>query len=208
MNKKVFIIGAGGHAKVVLENLLSQDYKVEGFLDQNKQLWNTEIMGHKVLGSDDLINNYDPNEILLVNGIGSACTRENTGLKVRTKIFNIFASKGYKFLNAIHSSAVISKFCNIGQSTQIMAGSIIQPSVKIGENVIINTKSSIDHDCDIGDNSHIAPGSTICGSVKIGKGSFIGSGAIIIQGIDIGDNVIVAAGATVRKNIPSNQFYK
>ena len=49
-------LGAGGHAKVVLEILrLIGQHELVGLLDPNKELWDTEVLGVPVLGDDDLL---------------------------------------------------------------------------------------------------------------------------------------------------------
>lgn len=82
-----------------------------------------------------------------------------------------------------------------------MAGVVIQNRAFIGRNVILNTRSSVDHDVSIGDNSIISPGAIICGNVKIGRNVFVGAGAVIIQNIQIGNGCIIGAGTVVRHNI-------
>ena len=82
-----------------------------------------------------------------------------------------------------------------------MAGSVIQPGSVIGRNVIINTRTSIDHDCEISDHVHVAPGVTLSGKVKIAAGAHIGTGATVIQGINIGANSMIGAGAVVVSDV-------
>lgn len=64
-----------------------------------------------------------------------------------------------------------------------MAGTVINSDTRIGCNVIINSRTSIDHDCCIGDASHIAPGATLCCTVRVGAGSFICAGATVIPNL-------------------------
>ena len=78
-----------------------------------------------------------------------------------------------------------------------MAGTILQPGVRVGKNTIINIRSSIDHDSKIGDQVHGALGVTICGEVSIGSGTFNGAGAVIINRVTVGENASIAAGAVV-----------
>ena len=84
-----------------------------------------------------------------------------------------------------------------------MAGAVIQAGVRVAENTIINTKTSVDHDCQIGSHVHLAPGVTVCGNVKIGDSVHVGSGATIIQGIIVGPRCLIGAGTLVRSNVPA-----
>jgi UDP-perosamine 4-acetyltransferase len=79
----------------------------------------------------------------------------------------------------------------------------VQCRARIGRNVVINTRASVDHDCVVEDHVFVGPGATLCGEVRIGEGTFVGAGAVILPGIAVGDGAIVAAGAVVARNVPS-----
>lgn len=194
-NKTRFLIGGGGHGRVLLDSLISSNQNVSGIIDSKFEV-GTKIFGVKVIGGDDLLNSINPKTDELVNGLGS------TGdLALHRDLFDRLSSRGFIFCGAIHPSAIIGRDCEIDQTAQIMAGVIVQNRSVIGKNVILNTRSSIDHDVYVGDNSIISPGAVICGSVKIGKNVFVGAGAVIIQGVKIGNGCIVGAGTVVRHNI-------
>lgn len=198
MNEKsVIIIGAGGHAKVLLDILLDTDAKVLGFLDSDASLRGTEIFGIPVLGMDDEIARYSPLEVELVNGIGSVGV-----VTLRRKIFDKFKDMGFRFRQVIHPSAIISNRATLGEGVQIMAGAVINIGTCIGDDSIINTKASVDHDCNIGRHVHIAPGCTLCGGVSVGDGTMIGTGSSVIQGISIGKRCLVGAGSNVFHFVP------
>lgn len=192
-SKPVIIIGNGGHARVLIEILLMQKKEILGYTAPAQEHNPYHI---PYLGTDEEILHYDQREIELVNAIGSVSTT-----KLRTYIFTFFKSRGYHFLNIIHPSAVVSSTVLLGEGVQIMAGAIIQPFVRIGDNTIINTSASIDHDCYIGKNCHIAPGCVLSGSVTVGEGTHIGTGTNIIQNVKVGKNVIIGAGSLVLKHI-------
>ena len=191
MGKPIIIIGAGDHAKVLLDILLEQKKKVIGLTDKNISK-GTKIYGVPIIGDDDVILQFQPQEIMLVNGIGSV-----KSLDLRTNVFNIFKEKGYSFTSVIHKSAIVSKRAKLDEGVQIMPGVIINAETHVGEDTIINTKTSIDHGCNIGNHVHIAPGCTLSGCVVIGDGVHVGTGSSIIQGIKIGKNVLVGAGSMV-----------
>ena len=73
-----------------------------------------------------------------------------------------------------------------------------------GENVVINTRASVDHDVVISAHAVVSPGAIISGAVKLGRGAFVGAGAVIIQGIEIGEGCIIGAGAVVRHHVKAN----
>jgi UDP-perosamine 4-acetyltransferase len=195
-DRPVIVIGAGGHAKVVISVLKAMGAKIIGAVDSNPATHGSTILGIPVIGGDDKILNHDPASIVLANGIGSV---RQPGR--RAELFNLFSGKGYEFRTIIHPNCVISEGVTLGEGAQIMAGVILQPDAVIGRNVIVNTGATIDHDSVIGDHVHIAPGVTLSGNVTIGAGSHIGTGAKIIQGIAVGNDSLVRAGDVITKNI-------
>jgi len=196
MSLPVIILGAGGHAKVLIDSLLADSTVIAGIVDPNPSLAGTKILGVPVLGEEDIVKEYPPSEILLVNGLGSV------GLPVnRQQLFVKIKTMGYDFATVVHPSAVVASDVILGEGAQVMAGAIIQPGCRIGVNSIINTRASVDHDCIIGAHVHISPGVTMSGGVTVGTCCHIGTGATAIQGISIGKGCLVAAGAVVTKDI-------
>lgn len=193
----MIIIGAGGHAKVLIDALLLQGKDIIGIVDKEAEKAGTNLLGVPVLGDDTVVLNYAADKVVLVNAIGSI---RDTAL--REKVYDNFKKLGYSFSGVIHPSAIVARNITFGEGVQVMAGTVIQTGSSIGANSIINTRASIDHDCVIGEHVHIAPGAVLSGSVKIGKGVHIGTGSSIIQSIQIGAGSTIGAGAVVVGNMP------
>lgn len=196
MSLPVLVLGGGGHAKVLIDALLSVSMVISGIIDPDPLLAGTSVLGVPVLGGDTTVKEFPAGEVLLVNGLGSV------GPPLRRKqLFEQFKEQGYHFATVIHPSAIIAPDVELGEGVQLMAGTIVQPGCRIGINTIINTKASVDHDCVVGDHAHIAPGVTLSGGVLVGNASHIGTSATVIQSIKIGESSIVGAGAVVVKDI-------
>lgn len=205
MNERpAILLGAGGHAKVLLDILLEQDVKVLGIADKTDNDIGTEsgLYGIPIIGSDADVLRYSPEDIELVNGIGSIASTE-----LRRSVYEKFKARGYCFRQVVHSSAVISKRAVLSEGVQVMAGAVINIGTQIGENSIVNTRASIDHDCVVGAHVHIAPGATLSGGVTVGDGCHIGTGATIVQGMQIGIKTIVGAGAVVVSNLTGKTVF-
>ncbi len=194
--KPVILLGAGGHAKVLLDILLEQNIEVVGIVEKDGADLSLDLYGVPVIGSDSDVQQYPPDKVELVNGIGSI-----GATALRQKVYEKFKRQGYCFSQVIHPSAVVSRRAELGEGVQILAGAVVNIGVRIRDNSIINTNASVDHDCLIGAHVHIAPGVTLSGGVTVGDGSHIGTGASVVQGMEIGMNVIVGAGAAVIDNI-------
>ncbi|MBU5615222.1 acetyltransferase [Geomonas azotofigens] len=196
MSAPVLILGAGGHAKVLVEALLADGALMAGVVDADPGRLGQSVLGVPVIGDDRVVEDFPCDTVRLVNGIGSV------GLpNLRTSIFERFSECGYRFATVVHPSAVVASDVELGEGVQVMAGVVLQPSCRIGRNAIINTRASVDHDCTIGDHTHIAPGVTVSGGVTIGSGCHVGTGATLIQGVRVGDGSVIGAGAVVTKDV-------
>ena len=196
--RRLVILGAGGHAKVLRALAFALGFDVIGvfapdLVKTGQRLW----LDVPVLGDDDtLAAGLDPSTVGVINGIG-----QRVGSSARQGVYRRFHDAGFIFPSLVHPSAWVAPTVLLGHGVQVMAGAVIQPDCRVDENTIVNTSASIDHDCAIGAHVHIAPGVTICGNVTIGESAFIGAGATLIQGIRIGESALVGAGETLVRNV-------
>jgi sugar O-acyltransferase (sialic acid O-acetyltransferase NeuD family) len=186
----MYLFGASGHAKVIIDSLKASRKQISGLFDDNPDV--KELLEYRVYGSFDQ-DRLGEEELIISVGLNH----------IRKKIVEKLPENTL-YGNAIHPSAIISEYASIGEGTVVMQGVIIQSSVTIGKHCIINTTASVDHDCIIEDYVHISPNATLCGSVSVGEGSQVGAGAVVIPGIKIGKWSLVAAGAVVMKDVPDN----
>ena len=66
----VIVVGGGGHASVLLDELSISGHKVLGVVDPNLSV-GTKVLYSKVLGNDEYLVQYSSTQIQLVNGIGA-----------------------------------------------------------------------------------------------------------------------------------------
>lgn len=187
--KRVAIIGAGKHAMMLKQLIVSDGYKFVGYFDQNKKK-NTK---KKILGGIKDLDLFRKKIDYILLGLGDNFIRANFYKKLK--------KKKYDFLTFIHSTAKVCKSAKIREGTVVLMGAIINSNSTIEEASIINSGSIVEHDCHIKFSTHICPGVFLAGNVSIGKYSMIGIGTRIIQNIKILDKVIVGAGSIVLKNI-------
>lgn len=193
--KTIILLGAGGHGRVLIAALNCCGCSVSGILTPEKKK-GTTVMGIPVLGDDSCINEFDPKEIVLVNGVGSYPDQD-----LRWELQHFFEQKGYTFLTVVHPGAIVSENVALAPGVQVMAGCVLQPGVQVGDGTILNSGSVIDHDCIIGKSCHIAPGCTLSGGVTLGDKVHLGTGSTVIQQICIGEGAVVAAGSVIYSNI-------
>jgi sugar O-acyltransferase (sialic acid O-acetyltransferase NeuD family) len=188
MKEKIFVYGAGGHAKVVIDIIEREGiYDVTFLLDDDLSLKGTTVYGHRVLGGRGELPDAEVRRGIVA--IGSN--------KARRAVSAWLAGEGVELVSALHPSAQLARGVTVGSGSVVMAGAVINSDAAIGCDVIINTAATVDHDCQVGDGAHIAPGVTLCGNVTIGSGAFVCAGATVIPNVTIGRGALVGAGATV-----------
>lgn len=192
MSKPVVVLGAGGHASVLVELLKQQDRQIMALIAP--QCCDSRLVFHgiPVWEDDSPLQALSPECIELVNGIGSLPSS-----RLRSTLFTHYKQVGYRFMTVISAHAYVSDYAVLAEGVQVMAGAIIQTGAWVGENSIINSGAIVEHDCSIGAHCHIAPGAVLSGSVKMANNVHVGTGASVIQSIVIGDSAVIGAGATV-----------
>jgi sugar O-acyltransferase (sialic acid O-acetyltransferase NeuD family) len=192
-NKKLIIIGAGGHGKVVADIARSQGIWNEIIFLDDQYPNRTDVLNWPIKGKVNDYPLYQNEYSNIVIAIGNNKIRQELQIKCETKGFNI--------PSLIHPRSNIASNVKIGFGCVIMAGVTVNIGVEIMRGTILNTNSTIDHDCCLGEFSHISPGANLAGNVQIGNMTWVGIGSNIIEGIRIGDNVIIGAGSTVVNDI-------
>jgi len=195
LSKNLIIIGAGGHARVVIDAAIKAEYSILGIIDVNFTGSPEKIMGYDVIGDYSVLTNYPKDSTCVFIAIGENSQRE--------KFFNKVIEDGFNIPVIIHPTAIISDNMEIDGGSFVNAGAIINAKAQIMTGSIINTGAIIDHEVIIGKFCHIAPGVCISGRTKVGNHSFIGTGASVIDKISIGNNVIIGAGSIIIKDIES-----
>lgn len=201
MTKKVFVLGAGGHAKVVIDALRKMGMSIDGVIAREYSDQTTQsCAGVPLVGNDSFLTQLDSQEVLLANGIGHLPNQKN----IRKRMFNIGKSLGFRFITVVHPSAIIADSVSLGEGCQVLAGAIIQADANIADNVIINTRATIEHDVQVSNHVTVSPGAILCGGAKLAECCYIGAGAIVLQTFSVGTGSVIAASSVVAKDIPEN----
>lgn len=182
----VYLFGASGHAKVIIEALEQQGIEIGGLKDDNYEI--RSLLGYPV--SVDFPEVFKSDDYVIIS-IGNNNIRKE-----------IVLNNTFHYFTAIHPKAKLSTRAKIGEGSVIMVGATINADVHVGKHAIINTNASIDHDCIIEDYVHISPQVGLAGDVHVGEGTHIGIGACVIPGIKIGKWCTVGAGAVIIQDIP------
>lgn len=186
----MIIYGTGGHSFVLFEAAMSMGLDVVGLFDDTPDRAYNEFESVNYS-----IHRWEKKSLVI--GVGDNKARKTIASKVQ-----------HVFTEIVHANSYVSPSAKISSGSVVLVKSVVNSRTKIGEHVIINSCSVVDHDCVINDFAHIAPNSTICGHVSIGEGTLIGAGAIVLPNSEIGKWCQIDAGAVVSGIVPDNSRVK
>ena len=201
--EKIVLIGGGGHAKVVIDAILSAGvYDIIGLTDPELPK-NSSVLGIPVIGGDEILSELKDKGVkyafITIGSIGDCALRKELYKKIK--------SVGFEMPQIVHPSAIIAKDVVIGEGTFVAPSVTVNSGTVIGKNAILNTSSSIDHDCRIGDFVHVAPKVTLSGGVEVGDETHIGVGATVIQYKKIGKHCFVKAKVLVNEDMAEGDVF-
>ncbi len=185
---RLLVVGAGGHAKVVIDSAVASGWEIAGVVGQRSD--QGEVLGHPVSHSPEGI---EADYFIVAIGRNA----------VRMRYFEEYRARGLEPATVIHPSAMVSPTVDIGCGTFVAAGALVNVDAVIGENVILNTGCVVDHDVFIGDHTLIGPTASLCGETTIGMGVMFGAGANAIPGTTVGAWSVCGAGAVVVDDLPA-----
>lgn len=185
----VVVIGAGGHAKVVIATLQAAGHDVQAVFDDDASRWGQEILGIAIEGPIRRLEGGDGRPAVLAIGDND----------LRRKLA---ANLNLRWLSVVHPAATVHESVELNPGAVVFAGAVVQPDAVIGCHAIVNTGASVDHDGRIGDFVHIGPGARLAGEVRLDEGVFVGAGAVVIPGVTVRRGSVVGAGSTVLGDVP------
>lgn len=187
----VYVIGGGGHAKVVIATLQAMGTEIAGVLDDDAAKHGTRLLGVPVVGPVERAAEGGHEAVIAV---GDNAVRRRIAERLT----------GVRFAMAVHPRAVVHPSVRVREGTVIFAGAVVQPDTRLGRHVIVNTAATVDHDGDLADYVHLAPGVHLAGNVRLGEGAFLGIGASAVPGVRVSGWATVGAGAVVVNDLPAN----
>ena len=202
--ERILILGAGGGCNLVLDIVCRLSHqRAVIILDSNKSLHNKYMMGVKVVGTIDLID-----ELWAAgkfDGVISTIVKDNDE---RKDIFLAVRAKGIPFANIIGETSNIRSNVKMGMGNLIVSGCYLAPSVTIGDNNFLAAHTAIEHHSEVGSHCTFGPRFTASGKVTIGDSCKFGTGVFVEPFVKIGSNTTVASGAIITGHIPGDSIVK
>jgi sugar O-acyltransferase (sialic acid O-acetyltransferase NeuD family) len=194
----LIIIGDGGLAREVYDLAINcssqeQNIKIKGFLSEKSS--NIESLGYPpIIGT---VTNYDIEEgDVFFCGIGS--------VTLRKKCVEIIISKGGKFINLIHPTAVISPSVKLGFGVAIKSFCVISSNVTIGDYSFLQSSVIVGHDVIIGKYCQINSFSFFAGCAMIDDQVLVGAHSKFIQGAKAEELTTIGIGSLIIRKVKKN----
>ncbi len=187
--RRCLILGAGGHAKVVIEAVRAAGLaEIVGVVDPAPSA--IRVLGVPIIGRDEDLPRLRAEGITeAVVALGSNALRLRIGTTLR--------SFGYGLPAVVHPSAFLAPSAHIADGAVVMARAVVGTETSVGLLAIVNTGTVIDHDGVIDEAAHVAPGCALAGNVVVGPRALVGVGSAVRPGIRIGADAAVGAGSAV-----------
>lgn len=182
---KIVMVGAGGHARAVVEALTAKGATVVAYCDPKPASW----LAARHVARDDAFDDRSAQAVIGIGGTNSA------DLRRRLAIVEAWRGRGFATPPVVHPAAFVSDSAALGDASQVLAGAVVQPAAQIGRGVIVNTGAIVEHDAVVGDGAHIAPGAVVLGAAKVGACAMIGANAVVLPGADVPAEALVRAGS-------------
>jgi len=193
--KPVAIIGAGGHAREVLQILHEERaaggaWEPVGFITDEPLAGDLE--GLPILGGFEWFEGKTTRDVFVLVAVGTPSVARELACRAR----------GLRFARARSPLAWVADSATVGEGSILFPGVVVNTGASIGDHVSINAAATVSHDTIVGRFCGIAPGAHIAGNVTIGEGCFIGMGANLMNGVTVGEGSVIGVGAAVVDDVP------
>lgn len=187
MKRRLAILGAGGHGRVIADCAECLGWSHIVFFDDNPRAQTPDPWELAGTGADLLARVTEFDGFIVGIGIN----------RIRLERQHALEAAGGTPATLIHPAAPVSRHATVGGGSVVFAGAVVNAGARVGQACILNTGCGIDHDDRLADGVHVSPGAHLGGGVSVGEASWIGLGASVREGVSIGRDVRVGAGAVV-----------
>lgn len=195
MQNKLVVIGAGGLATQLIDDLQQQYGPYLCFVDQVTQPPPQQFFGYLVCSTLQQVTDwYGPAPFPLIVAVGATVQR--------AALWHQWLQWG-RPVSIISKQAIVSPHARIStMGCLLLSRCLVEAEASMEQGCLINAGAQIHHHVRLGEFATIGPGALLLGGCSIGRDTEVGAGAIILPGITVGDNCIIGAGALVTKDVP------
>lgn len=127
--------------------------------------------------------------------------------RLRAEKCGAMQAAGYDLVSYVSPHAIVLSEHPLGWNCFILEGAMIQPFVRIGNDVQVWPATTVAHGTTIDDHVFVGSRVTIAGDVHVGAGAFLGIGSTLRDHIRLGRNCVVGAGAVILRDTEDNSVH-
>ena len=197
----IIIFGATEQAEVANYYFKKAGHTIDFHCVDDEYFNNQKICGTPVLSLSEITQKalWQSHRLHIAMGFSN----HNTN---RRSTFEKMKTIGFSFVSYISPHATVLTD-NIGENCFILENNVVQPFVKIGDNVVLWSGNHIGHHSIIEDNVFLSSHVVISGNCTVGRNCFVGVNATVIDGVIIGENNIIGANALIKRNTKKGEVY-
>ncbi len=194
--KPVVIFGTGDFARIACV-YLQQDSprEVAAFTVDSRYRDVASLLDLDVVPFEELVETHPPDAYDMFVAIGFSGVN-----KARADVYARCKELGYELISYISSQAHLVTDVALGDNCFIFENNVIQPFVRIGNDVVLWSGNHIGHDSTIGDHVFIASHVVVSGNVTIDDYCFVGVNATFRDGVHVAPECVIGAGALVMRD--------
>jgi sugar O-acyltransferase (sialic acid O-acetyltransferase NeuD family) len=201
--KPVVVFGTGDYARVAAVYLREDgEREVVAFTVDEAYVDRDELVGLPVVAAESLVERYPPATHDLLVAIGFSRVNQ-----ARAEVYERCKGAGYELVSYVNSRATRFGEVALGDNCFVFEENVIQPNVRIGNDVVLWSGNHIGHDSEIGDHCFVASHAVISGNVTIGPYCFVGVNATIRDGVTVAPRCVIGAGAIIMRDTEEGAVY-
>jgi sugar O-acyltransferase (sialic acid O-acetyltransferase NeuD family) len=200
---KLVIVGDGPFAEIAYEYFSAEsEFEVVAFAVEKEYIKRDSLMGLPVVPFEEVQERYAPAE----HHVFAAITYNQLN-RLRTRLAKQAKEKGYALASFISPHAFVWKNVELGEHCFIFENNVVQPFVKLGNNVVLWSGNHIGHHSTIKDNCFIASHVVISGFVEVAENGFLGVNATVTNNVKIAGDNWIGAGVCISKDTEPGALY-
>lgn len=204
MKRKLIIVGCSAFAEVAFEYFsCDSEYEVVAFSVEKKFLIKPSLFDLPIVAFEDLSNIYNPDD----HHVFVAVTYGSLN-RLRTRLVSEVKDAGFSLASYVSSRADVWRNVKIGEHCFIFEGNVVQPFVKLGNNVVMWSGNHIGHHSLIDDNCFISSHVVISGYSVIGKNSFLGVNSTISNNVTVADDNWIGPSVAISADTNPGDMYR
>ncbi len=184
------VVGAGGHAKVVVAAMEAMGAPADAVLDDNPARWGTALLGVPIVGGLAELARWEGARAVIA--IGHNARRKQIAE----------AHPSVEWITVVHPSAIVHPSATLGEGAMVIWRAVVEPDARVGAHAIVNSGAIVCHDSVVGAYAHVSVTSVMAGNARVDEGAFLGMNAAVIGGVTVGAWSTVGAGASVVRDVP------